>query len=227
MFLSNKESYISYMICKSIKKDGYQCRYNALPGSSVCGIHQYKANGGGKNDPKPKPTVKPVKKPAAKPAKKPAKKPAAKPAAKPAKKPAAKPAKKPAKKPVARPSAKPVPVRVKATMVPGVKTAAPKLPRGEVGRRTRAWLGRKPTSKAERVAAMSQCGAKCFLVPKEHKYPVCSMGSCDYDCDALRAQRNMTHLIYNRHTVSEEAKQKALRARNKANELGIAHCEWV
>lgn len=106
---------------------------------------------------------------------------------------------------------------------------APKLPRGAVGVKTKEWTVRKPHTQAERRALMQACGEDCFLIPDDLKYPVCAREdlSCAPDCDGIRAQRNITHLIVNRHTVSRGAKMRALRARTKANELGAAHCGWV
>lgn len=106
---------------------------------------------------------------------------------------------------------------------------APKLPWGQVGVRTKAWKERKPHTQAERKAMMQACGANCYLVPDELKYPVCAKNDpgCAPDCDGIRAQRNITHLIVNRHTVSHAAKMRALAARDKANKLGVAHCGWA
>lgn len=114
---------------------------------------------------------------------------------------------------------------------PEHKYQAPKVPRGQVGVRTENWKQRKPNTKKEREATLKRCGAQCFLVPEELKYPVCPKVSppysCNFDCDGIRAQRNITYLINNRHTVSEEAKARALFARGEANKLGVAHCGWL
>lgn len=109
----------------------------------------------------------------------------------------------------------------------GAKTIAPKLPRGEVGVRTEAWKDRKPKSKGDRRDLLQRCGDKCFLIPDELKYPICSSkGDCSYDCDGLRAGRNLTYLINNRKTVGEEAKDRAIHARILADKLGKQHCGW-
>lgn len=106
-----------------------------------------------------------------------------------------------------------------------VKSIAPRLPRGEVGRRAKIWYANKPTSAKERKEVKDKCGDDCFLIPELSKYPVCKK-DCELDCDGLRAARNITYLINNRHTVSQEAKDRSLRARKKANEIGVEKCGW-
>lgn len=104
---------------------------------------------------------------------------------------------------------------------------APKLPRGQVGVRTDQWGKRKPKTVSERRALKSRCGDKCYLSPHDLKYPVCAVDSnCSYDCDGIRAARNITYLINNRKNVSDEAKTRALSARSKAERLGLEHCGW-
>lgn len=103
---------------------------------------------------------------------------------------------------------------------------APKLPRGQVGINTEAWKTRKPTTKTQRKQMSEKCGAKCYLVPELEKYPVCAKGSCDYDCDGIRSAKNLTYLIVNSKRNGAEAKDRAMRARKAAEDLGLKHCGW-
>lgn len=103
---------------------------------------------------------------------------------------------------------------------------APLLPRGHVGINTKAWGTRKPNTKEERQQLLDKCGEKCFLVPEGLKYPVCPKGSCEYDCDGIRAARNITYLVHNKTSNSDEARERALVARDKAQRLGVEHCGW-
>lgn len=109
-----------------------------------------------------------------------------------------------------------------------IKPKMPKLPRGQVGINSKEWtITRKPGTKAERKALHDRCGDDCFLIPEELKYPVCpKSGTCDYDCDGLRSAVGLAALINNRHGVSLPAKQTAIRAALRANDLGKRHCDW-
>ena len=105
---------------------------------------------------------------------------------------------------------------------------APKLPRGQVKRNTAAWRARAPDTKKARAAAKAQCGDKCFLVPELNKYPICARGSCETDCDGVRAARNITYLIEHRKPgkVSDAARARAMVARQRAIEVGKKSCGW-
>lgn len=103
---------------------------------------------------------------------------------------------------------------------------APKLPRGQVCVNTKAWEERKPKSKTQRKQLTEKCGAKCYLIPELEKYPVCAKDSCAYDCDGIRAARNLTYLVVNRKSTGKEAKTRAMRARNSAQLLGVQYCGW-
>ncbi len=54
-------------------------------------------------------------------------------------------------------------------------------------RETREWSLRAPKTVAEREEVYDKCGAKCFLIPKERKFPVCERGTktCKADCGGL------------------------------------------
>jgi len=103
---------------------------------------------------------------------------------------------------------------------------AHKLPRGQVGINTKAWELRKPQTKDQRREMSEKCGDKCYLIPELEKYPVCSKGSCDHDCDGIRAARNLTYLVVNKKSTGEEAKRRAMRARAAAEKLGTEVCGW-
>lgn len=107
------------------------------------------------------------------------------------------------------------------------KPKAPKLQRGQVGINTAAWKLRKPSSKAQKQQMEEKCGNKCYLIPGSKKYTVCAKGSCNYDCDGIRAARNMTYYVANRKNATEQSKKWALDARELATALGKEHCNWT
>jgi hypothetical protein len=147
--------------------------------------------------------------------------------AKPKSKPISRPKPAAKSKPASRPATKTKSTPVEYTLPSVDKYQAPKLPLGHVGIDTKQWEARKPISKKDRQALLDACGDQCYLIPEKQAYPVCAKdNSCKIDCSGVRAARNITHLIVNRHTVSEEAKRRALTARVKANELGEKHCGW-
>jgi hypothetical protein len=41
------------------------------------------------------------------------------------------------------------------------------------GSGTRGWSGAKPNTTSERRIMMQRCGAKCFLLPSQLKFPIC------------------------------------------------------
>lgn len=45
------------------------------------------------------------------------------------------------------------------------------------GSRLRGWSGAKPNTTNERRLMMKKCGAKCFLLPSQLKFPICPMRS--------------------------------------------------
>jgi hypothetical protein len=71
-----------------------------------------------------------------------------------------------------------------------------------------------------------KCGAKCYLAPEIVTYPVCDKDSCEYDCDGIRAAHGLTYLIVNKKKTGKEAKDRAMMARYKAEDLGVEHCGW-
>jgi hypothetical protein len=113
-----------------------------------------------------------------------------------------------------------------ATRAPMSQVKLPAVVRGGVKVNTDAWLQRKPTTKGERADVMGQCGAPCFLEPSELKYPICGKGSCDLDCDGLRAAYGVTAILHNRKNISASARSTAAAARAKAEQLGKVHCGW-
>ena len=54
-------------------------------------------------------------------------------------------------------------------------------------RETREWNLRAPRTVPEREAVYERCGAKCFLIPGERKFPVCERETrtCKADCGGL------------------------------------------
>ena len=51
---------------------------------------------------------------------------------------------------------------------------------------TKGWKYVKPETKDERKHMMNKYGERCFLVPKELKYPICDKNDGIYDCRGLR-----------------------------------------
>lgn len=108
-----------------------------------------------------------------------------------------------------------------------MNAAAPRVPRGQVKRDTESWTKRKPKSMGQRSELIERCGPKCFLNPETKKYPVCAKtGGCDYDCDGIRAARNMTYIVANSGSTGDEARARALSARDRAQRLGVEYCGW-
>ena len=130
-----------------------------------------------------------------------------------------------------QPKAKALAVQTSPQVAKGKKIIAPKLPRGQVGVRTEQWEKKRKPSGKERKALHDKCGDKCFLIPEEHKYPVCAGKgtiSCDYDCDGVRAARNNAAIILNRTNLQNEKQSKdwAQRAIPVAELIGLKHCGW-
>ena len=62
--------------------------------------------------------------------------------------------------------------------------------RGEKrGSRTRGWAAMSPQRGRERNELLSTCGERCFLLPKEKKFPVCSAlrvgEGCKFNCKGI------------------------------------------
>lgn len=57
-------------------------------------------------------------------------------------------------------------------------------------RPSKGWDKKKPKLRSERKKLSAKCGSKCFLSPKDLKYPVCSKrGTCRVDCSGLVAAK--------------------------------------
>jgi hypothetical protein len=54
----------------------------------------------------------------------------------------------------------------------------------------RGWKKLKPNKTSERKSMLSRCGKKCFLLPSQLKFPICSKGSCKINCKGLVAAKN-------------------------------------
>ena len=62
------------------------------------------------------------------------------------------------------------------------------------GSRTRGWSALAPQRGKERNELMKKCGEKCFLIPKEKKFPVCAATrvkglECKYDCRGIASAK--------------------------------------
>jgi len=58
------------------------------------------------------------------------------------------------------------------------------------GSRTRGWAAVAPQRGKERTKLSQKCGSKCFLIPKEKKFPICGSlrttgGKCNVSCRGL------------------------------------------
>ena len=60
---------------------------------------------------------------------------------------------------------------------------------------TKGWSNRSPRTKGERDAVFEKCGAKCFLIPSERKFPVCekTTKNCKVDCGGLLSAKIRAH----------------------------------
>lgn len=54
---------------------------------------------------------------------------------------------------------------------------------------TRGWKKASPKPGSQRVAMMSKCGKKCFLSPKNLKFPICRT-NCVEDCRGIAAAKS-------------------------------------
>jgi hypothetical protein len=87
------------------------------------------------------------------------------------------------------------------------------------------WKLRKPDSTKERSALFKACGDKCFISPKDLKYPICSKdNTCKIDCVGLRAARNLAAILSNSSKIKAQAKETAIRVRSDANLMMQAYC---
>jgi hypothetical protein len=109
------------------------------------------------------------------------------------------------------------------------KPIKPSLPRGQVTLNTKYWTANdKPESKAERELLMKTCGPKCFLIPEELKYPICSKkNDCKINCDGLRAAYDVATIVTKSKRVKGTFKQTAERALRNTIEPGKAYCKWI
>ena len=91
------------------------------------------------------------------------------------------------------------------------------------------WEEKKPKTKWERQEVLEKCGSKCFLEPKELKFPICNK-SCCLDCDGLRSAYVRARALItaslraNRRDLAEKYRRIAEEAKRLAEKHG---CLWV
>ena len=54
---------------------------------------------------------------------------------------------------------------------------------------TKGWKKSAPKLLSERRSLKKKCGTKCFLSPKDLKFPICKKNSCKVDCKGLVAAK--------------------------------------
>ena len=69
--------------------------------------------------------------------------------------------------------------------------------RYDVGSLTREWKQAAPKIGKEREQLASNCGGKCFLMPKERKFPICArckknMCECKLNCKGIIELNNIS-----------------------------------
>lgn len=81
---------------------------------------------------------------------------------------------------------------------------------------TRRWTKIAPKQGKERTSMLRKCGSKCFLLPSEKKFPICTPGSCRVNCKGLAAAKiRASQWGYNN-------------VRSKAQHKGVkAGCSWA
>ena len=78
----------------------------------------------------------------------------------------------------------------------------------------KGWSKSAPKGK-ERSKMLKKCGSKCFLDPKNKKYPVCSKGSCKVSKKGLQAAYTRARQ-YHRQGIANKAKRKMGKSRRKS-----------
>jgi hypothetical protein len=70
---------------------------------------------------------------------------------------------------------------------------------------TKGWAKASPKRGKERSVMKKKCGSKCFLVPRENKYPICTM-SCKPDCRGIKSAKVRSGQ-YKKNSVMKLAKR--------------------
>jgi hypothetical protein len=71
------------------------------------------------------------------------------------------------------------------------------------GSTTKGWGAEAPRRGTARHELYQKCGSKCFLNPKEEKFPICSK-SCDIDCRGVHAAYQRARQ-YKHEDIAEKA----------------------
>ena len=69
------------------------------------------------------------------------------------------------------------------------KRASRKRASRKIGSPAKGWKNASPKRGSQRRAIMSKCGAKCFLSPKNLKFPICGK-NCVQDCRGIAAAKS-------------------------------------
>jgi len=83
---------------------------------------------------------------------------------------------------------------------------------------TRGWKKLSPKNQRSRRSLRKRCGPKCFLMPKQFKYPICSRFSrtCKPDCRGL-----LSAIIRASQNKKPKLIKKARRIARKSR------CKWI
>lgn len=80
-------------------------------------------------------------------------------------------------------------------------------------RPSKGWDKSKPKKRSDRKKLSKRCGSKCFLSPKDLKYPICSKsGDCAIQCSGLVAAK------------ARSAQHKRTDVYQKADRMLKRHC---
>jgi len=94
------------------------------------------------------------------------------------------------------------------------KTSKHKSRKSHNSRKSGLWSRLSPKRGSDRHKMKKKCGKKCFLLPSEEKFPICSRGSCRTNCNGLlAAYKRASQYKYSR--VKSRAKSLAKRNRCK------------
>jgi hypothetical protein len=74
-------------------------------------------------------------------------------------------------------------------------------------RKSRSWSEMAPKKGKERDAMLKRCGSKCFLDPKNKKYPICAKGSCKVNKKGLRAAYSRSRQ-WHHEKIANKARKK-------------------
>lgn len=76
------------------------------------------------------------------------------------------------------------------------------------------WSKMAPKKGKDRNDMLKKCGSKCFLDPKNKKYPICAKGSCKVNKKGLHAAYSRSRQ-WNREKIASTAKKKLSKGKRR------------